>query len=634
MFFNEIHTRIRYVFLIVIIVLIIAIARVFYIQVFSYEKLSTLAESLWSRELPISADRGEIVDRNGEILATNITTTSLVVIPNQIVDKEDAAKKISEILDSDYEDMLNHLSKKTSIERVHPEGRGLDYETAEAIDALKIDGVYLVKESKRYYPYDTMLSHVLGYVGIDNQGLSGLELYYNDYLTGEDGSIKYFSDGKGHKLELAEIYESPTSGITLELTIDINLQMAVENELDNAIAKYDADSAIAIAMDPNTGEVLAMASRPNFNSNDYQSYSTEVINRNLPIWMTFEPGSTFKIITLSAAIEEGLVNIFEDRFTDSGAITVDGATLHCWKTGGHGNQTYLEVVENSCNPGFVNLGLMLGKDTLMNYITEYGFGEKTGIDLNGEGSGILFDVDAMGNVELATTAFGQGISVTPIQQVRAVSAVVNGGTLYTPYIVKSFLEPETDTIIKNNEPTKVGSIISEETSSIVRYALESVVAKGSGHNAYIENYRIGGKTGTAQTVENGVYSDSKYILSFIGFMPADDPEIVVYVAVQNAKNVVQYGGTVAAPIARNIFLSAIDILDIEADTEGIPKEYTWLDTKYVVAPDVTGRSLDEAKKALKGFNIEYSGNGENVVYQSPSGGMYVKEGGTIVLMLN
>lgn len=634
MFFNEIHTRIRYVFLIVIIVLIIAIARVFYIQVFSYEKLSTLAESLWSRELPISADRGEIVDRNGEILATNITTTSLVVIPNQIVDKEDAAKKISEILGSDYEDMLNHLSKKTSIERVHPEGRGLDYETAEAIDALKIDGVYLVKESKRYYPYDTMLSHVLGYVGIDNQGLSGLELYYNDYLTGEDGSIKYFSDGKGHKLELAEIYESPTSGITLELTIDINLQMAVENELDNAIAKYDADSAIAIAMDPNTGEVLAMASRPNFNSNDYQSYSTEVINRNLPIWMTFEPGSTFKIITLSAAIEEGLVNIFEDRFTDSGAITVDGATLHCWKTGGHGNQTYLEVVENSCNPGFVNLGLMLGKDTLMNYITEYGFGEKTGIDLNGEGSGILFDVDAMGNVELATTAFGQGISVTPIQQVRAVSAVVNGGTLYTPYIVKSFLEPETDTIIKNNEPTKVGSIISEETSSIVRYALESVVAKGSGHNAYIENYRIGGKTGTAQTVENGVYSDSKYILSFIGFMPADDPEIVVYVAVQNAKNVVQYGGTVAAPIARNIFLSAIDILDIEADTEGIPKEYTWLDIKYVITPDVTGLSLDEAKEALKGFNIEYSGNGENVVYQSPSGGMYVKEGGTIVLMLN
>ena len=296
MFYNSIHTRIRYVFLIVTIVLIIAIVRVFYIQVFAYEKLNNLAESLWSRELPISADRGEIVDRNGVVLATNITTTSLVVIPNQIEDKEDAAKKISDILGSDYEDMLAHLSKKTSIERVHPEGRQLDYETAEAIDALKIDGVYLVKESKRYYPYDDLLSHVLGYVGIDNQGLSGLELYYNDYLTGEDGSIKYFSDGKGHKLELAEIYEAPTSGIILQLTIDIELQQAVENELDNAMSKYDADSAIAIAMDPDTGEILAMASRPNFNSNEYQNYTTEVINRNLPIWMTFEPGSTFNVV--------------------------------------------------------------------------------------------------------------------------------------------------------------------------------------------------------------------------------------------------------------------------------------------------------------------------------------------------
>ena len=302
LFYNTIHTRIRYVFLIVAIVLVIAIARVFYIQVFAYEKLSALAESLWSRELPISADRGEIVDRNGVVLATNITTTSLVVIPNQIEDKEDAASKISDILGSDYEDMLAHLSKKTSIERVHPEGRQLDYETAEAIDALKLDGVYLVKESKRYYPYGDLLSHVLGYVGIDNQGLSGLELYYNDYLTGEDGSIKYFSDGKGHKLELAEIYEAPTSGITLQLTIDIELQQAVENELDNAISKYDADSAIAIAMDPDTGEILAMASRPNFDSNDYQNYSAEVINRNLPIWMTFEPGSTFKIITSKSEI--------------------------------------------------------------------------------------------------------------------------------------------------------------------------------------------------------------------------------------------------------------------------------------------------------------------------------------------
>ena len=634
MFYNNIHTRIRYVFLIVILILVIAIGRVFYIQVFSYKKLNTLAESLWSRQLPISADRGKIVDRNRKELATNITTTSLVVIPNQIKDKEKTAKSLSEILNSDYEDMLKHVSKKTSIERVHPEGRGLSYEIAEKIDALKLDGVYLVKESKRYYPYKTLLSHVLGYVGIDNQGLSGLELYYDDYLTGEDGGIKYFSDGKGHKLDLAEIYEAPTSGITLELTIDLDLQLVMENELDNVVSKYNPDSVMAIAMNPKTGEILAMSSRPNFNSNKYKDYDTEVINRNLPIWMTFEPGSTFKIITLTSAIEEKLINIFEDRYTDTGAITVDGATLHCWKHGGHGNQTYLEVVENSCNPGFVNLGLMLQKEKLMGYIKDFGFGSKTGIDLNGEASGILFSLNKMGNVELATTAFGQGISVTPIQQIRAVSAVVNGGTLYKPYIVKNYLEPETNSIIKSNEPVAEKNVISKETSDLVKYALESVVAKGSGHNAYIENYRIGGKTGTAQTVENGVYSSSKYILSFIGFMPADDPEIVVYVAVQNAKGVVQYGGTVAAPIARNIFLSAIDILNINSDTNGIPKEYTWLDQKYVTVPDVVGLSVDEAKKVLKGFKIEYSGTGENVIYQSPSGGMYAKENGTVVVMLN
>lgn len=633
MFYNNIHTRIRYIFLIVILVLIITIARVFYIQVFSYKKLNTLAESLWSRKLPISADRGKIVDRNGKVLADNITTTSLVVIPNQIKDKESTAKALSEILNSDYEDMLKHISKKTSIERVHPEGRRLSYDIAEKIDALNIDGVYLVKESKRYYPYNTLLSHVLGYVGIDNQGLSGLELYYDEYLTGEDGSIKYFSDGKGHKLNLSEIYESPTSGITLELTIDVDLQLAIENELDNAVAKYNPDRVIAIAMNPKNGEVLAIASRPNFDSNNYKDYTTEVINRNLPIWMTFEPGSTMKISTYAAAINEGLVNIFEDTFTDTGSLNVDGVTLHCWKKGGHGLQTYLNVIENSCNTGFIRLGQMLEKEKLMSYIKKFGFGKKTGIDLNGEGNGILFSLDKMGNVELATTSFGQGISVTPIQQVQAVSAIINGGTLYKPFLVKNYLEPETNTVIKSVEPENKGSVISENTSNIVRYALESVVAKGSGHNAYIENYRIGGKTGTAQLVENGIYSKSKYILSFIGFMPAHDPEIVLYVAVEGAKGVVQYGGTVAAPIARNIFLSAIDILNISPSKDGIPKEYTWLDQKYVVVPDVVGMNVDDAKKSLKGFKIEYSGTGDKVIYQSPNAEMYAKDGGTIILML-
>ena len=633
MFFSDIHTRIRFFFLFILCILIIIVIRVFYIQVFDYQKLSTLAESLWSRELPIGADRGEIYDRNGKVLATNITTTSLVLIPNQIQNKEEVAQKLSEILNSDYEDMLAHVSKKTSIERVHPEGRQLSYDIASKIDELGYDGVYLVKESKRYYPYGSVLSHVLGYVGIDNQGLSGLELTYDDYLTGKNGAIKYFSDGKGNRLELSEVYEEPQNGINIQLTIDLDIQLAAERELDNIMSKYTPEHALILAMDPDTGEILAMASRPNFDPNNYQDYTTETINQNLPIWMTYEPGSTFKIMTLATSLEEQTVNLFEDTYYDDGSVNVDGATIHCWKSGGHGAQTFLEVVENSCNPGFVELGQRLGTNTLMSYITNFGFGSKTGIDLNGESNGILFQVDKMGPVELATTAFGQGISVTPIQQVTAVSAAINGGTLYEPYLVSEMLEPETNSIIYTKEPVMRRKVISEETSKLVRYALESVVANGSGRSAYIENYRVGGKTGTAQKVSNGVYMDGNYILSFMGFMPADDPEIVVYVAIDHPQGVTQYGGVVAAPVAKSVLETAISVLGIEPSQDGMEKEYNWLDTKYVQLPDVTGLSLEDAKKNLKGFSVEYSGVGENVVYQSPSANTYIKEGGTVKLML-
>ena len=633
MFFNNIHIRIRYVFLIVIILLIIIIGRVFYIQVFEYNKLASLADSLWSRKLPVAADRGNIVDRNGKKLATNITTTSLVLIPNQIKDKEKVSKDLALILNVSEKEMQKHVYKKTSIERVHPEGRRLSYEIAKKINDLNYDGVYLLKESKRYYPYHNLLSHVLGYVGIDNQGLSGLELYYDNYLTGADGAIKYFSDGKGKRLKLSEVYEAPTSGITVETTIDLDLQLAVENELDNVVSKYNADHALALVMNPNTGEILAISSRPNFDSNNYQNYSNEVINRNLPIWMTYEPGSTFKIITLASALEEKAIDLFTDTFTDTGGIKVENATLHCWKHGGHGTQSFLQVVENSCNPGFVVMGQKVGKEKLMNYINNFGFGKKTGIDLNGEASGILFSLDKMGPVEHATTSFGQGISVTPIQQITAVSAAINGGTLYKPYIVKSLNETETNIIIKSFSPTKIRNVISKETSDLVRFTLESVVANGTGRNAYIENYRVGGKTGTAQKVNNGVYMTGNYIVSFMGFLPANNPEIVVYVAVDNPKGVTQYGGTVSAPIAKNIMQSAIEILDIKPSIDGMPKEYNWYDTKYIIVPDVINKDLEEAKKLLKDFKIEYSGQGNKVIYQSPQANYYTKEKDTIMLML-
>ncbi len=633
MFKNKIYTRARIVFLAVTIILLAVIIKVFYIEVIQYKKLNNLASNLWSRNLPITADRGTIYDRNGKIIATNITTTSLVFIPNQIVDKEAVARDISNILNVEYEDILAHASKKTSIERVHPEGRQLDYETAEKINSLNYDGVYLVKESKRHYPYGNLLSHTLGYVGIDNQGLSGLELNYDKYLTGVDGAIKYFSDGKGHRLDLEEVYMAPQSGMNLTLTIDLDLQQTVEKELDNVIDMYNPEDALILAMDPNTGEVLALANRPDFDPNNYKDYSTETINRNLGIWKTYEPGSTFKILTLSASLEEKEVNLFEDHFYDSGSVHVENARIKCWKAGGHGAQTFLNVVENSCNPGFVELGQRLGTERLYNYVNKFGFGTKTGIDLNGESTGILFSLNKMGPVETATTAFGQGISVTPIQQVRAVSAAVNGGELLKPYVVKTVSEPETNTTIVENKKQVLSNVISKETSSMVRYALESVVANGSGRNAYIENYRVGGKTGTAQKVENGVYLTGNYIVSFIGFMPANDPKIVVYVAINNPKGITQYGGTVSAPVAKNVLTSAIEMLDIKPDLEGMEKEYRWYEDSYVKIPDVIGMSKSDALKLLKEFKIEYSGDGDVVLYMSPEPGYYAKKGGTVKLML-
>jgi stage V sporulation protein D (sporulation-specific penicillin-binding protein) len=352
MFFKNIHIRIKIVMLLIFIIFLLIIFKVFYIQVFSYKKLNSLADSLWNRNLPIEADRGKIYDRNGIVLADNKTTVSLVLIPNQIKDKEDTAKKLSDILNTSYKDMLVHVSKRTSIERVHPEGRRLSYEVADKINNLKLDGVYLVKESKRFYPNDKMLSHTLGYVGIDNQGLSGLELMYDKYLTGKYGAIKYISDAKGNKLDLEETYVEPQDGMNLTLTINYKLQEVLEREINNAVLKYNPDQAIGIIMNPNTGEILAMTARPNFSPSNYKQYQVEEINRNLPIWSTYEPGSTFKIITTVASVNEGVVDLFKDTFYDSGHVIVSGTRIGCWKPSGHGMQTFLQVLENSCNQEF------------------------------------------------------------------------------------------------------------------------------------------------------------------------------------------------------------------------------------------------------------------------------------------
>lgn len=630
---KKVDERLKIFVIGVFIVFIVVILKVFYIQVFQYDKLNRLASDLWSRNLPIESDRGKIYDRNGVVLADNITTTSLVLIPNQIENKKYATEKLAEILNVSYDEMKEHVYKNTSIERVHPFGRRLDYKVAEKIEELNLEGVYLVRESKRSYPYGAMLSHTLGFVGIDNQGLSGIELEYDDYLTGEYGAIKYFSDAKGNKLNLSGIYEAPSNGINVTLTINQKIQASVERELDNVVTKYNPETALAIAMDPNTGEILAISSRPNFDAVNYQNYDIETLNRNLPIWATYEPGSTFKIITLASALNEGLVDLDKDTFYDAGSVKVANAKIKCWKAGGHGYQTFLQVVENSCNPGFVELGDRLGKEKLFSYIDKFGFGKKTGVDLNGEATGIIFNLDKVGPVELATTSFGQGVSVTPIQQIIAVSAAINGGTLYKPYIVKSLNDPETNSIIKENTPVKVREVISKETSKEVRRALESVVTNGSGKNAYIEGYRVGGKTGTAQKVENGVYLVGNYILSFIGFLPADDPKIVVYVAINNPKRVVQYGGVVSAPIAKSILLDSIDALGIEKRNVTTEKKYNWDDKKYYTVENVIGKKPKEASKILSKYNVEYSGSGSIVVEQSPKAGTRLEETSVVRLML-
>lgn len=633
MFFKSIHRNIRIVLLILIVVLIVVLGKIFYIQVIDYKKLNSLANSLWSRNLPIAADRGKIYSSDGVVLADNITTVSLVLIPNQISNKGDVVRDIAAILGVPEEVIREHVYKKSSMERVHPEGRRLSYDIAEKINALNYDGVYLLKESKRYYPYDNLLSHSLGYVGIDNQGLSGLELLYDDVLKGEGGSIKYFSDAKGKRLKEASVYEEAANGLDVYLTINFELQSTLERELNNVMTKYNADGAWGIAMNPKSGEILAISSRPDFNPNNYSDYDINEINRNMAIWASYEPGSTFKILTLSASVEEGTVDLLNDRFYDGGSVNVDGARIKCWKAGGHGDESFLEVVQNSCNPGFVELGNRLGTERLFNYINKFGYGKKTGIDLNGEATGIIFPVNKVGPVELATTSFGQGVSVTAIQQITAVSAAINGGKLYTPYVVKR-ISSDTGDIIKENSSKFVRNVISDNTSKTVRMALESVVALGTGRNAYIDSYRVGGKTGTAQKVKDGRYMVGNYIVSFIGFLPADDPEIVVYIAIDNAKGITQYGGTVAAPVAKNVLKDAALILEVEKREDGLQKVYQWYDKKYSSIADVVGMSREAATKALKGFNIEYTGNGKVVRKMSPKGGSHIAIGESVRLFLS
>lgn len=606
--------------------------RLGYVQFFLGNWLTNGAENLWSREIPFEPERGEIVDRNGVALATNMSAPTVYVFPRQVDDPAKTAEKLAATLNSSKEEIYKLITKNALNVRI-PSGRKISHEKAAEVRDLGLKGVYIGEDSKRYYPFGDYLSHVLGFTGIDNQGLMGLELYYDKELKGKKGSVQFYADAKHNRMnDKADDYEPPVDGLVLKLTVDSKVQTIIERELDIAEAKYNPDGLIAIAMNPNTGEILGMSSRPNFDPARFGEVAPEVYNRNLPVWSTYEPGSTFKIITLAAALEEGKVDLEKENFHDPGYVKVDGATLHCWKRGGHGSQTFLEVVQNSCNPGFVELGQRLGKDTLFKYIKDFGFGQKTGIDLQGEGKGILFRIDRVGPVELATTAFGQGVSVTPIQQVTALSAAINGGTLYTPFIAKELIDPVTGEIVMKNTPTAKRQVISEKTSKEIRHALESVVAQGTGGKAFVEGYRVGGKTGTAQKVKDGRYMENNHIVSFIGFAPADDPELVVYVAVDNPKGTVQFGGVVAAPIVGSIMGDSLRALGVQPRKDQIEKvRKDWTDPIMFEVPNVVGMTKKEIQEIFVNFKIDASGEGDTVVRQTPQGGVKLKEGSTIRL---
>ncbi|XCS12630.1 stage V sporulation protein D [Aeribacillus pallidus] len=634
---SNVTVRKRLVFVLLAGFLIFAVieVRLGYVQFVLGGQLTSLAKDLWSRNIPFEPKRGEIVDRNGEKLSTNVSAPSVFIIPRQVENPAETAQKLASVLNMPTEKAYQYVTKKEMIVRVHPEGRKISDEKAQEIRSLNLKGVYIAEDSKRYYPFNSLLAHVLGFTGIDNQGLSGLELYYDRQLKGQKGYVKFYSDAKGKRMpNEVEEYMPPVDGLNLKLTIDAKIQSIIERELDIAESKYNPDGIIAIAMNPNNGEILGMASRPTFDPTKYQHVDPKVYNRNLPIWSTYEPGSTFKIITLAAALEEKKVDLYREHFYDPGYVKVAGATLRCWKKGGHGDQTFLEVVQNSCNPGFVELGQRLGTSTLFEYIKKFGFGEKTGIDLAGEGSGILFQESQVGPVELATTAFGQGVSVTPIQQVAAVSAAINGGVLYTPNIAKEWIDPDTGDVVSRKTPEAKRRVISEETSKQIRAALESVVAKGTGRGAFVEGYRVGGKTGTAQkAAPGGGYLTNNHIVSFIGFAPADNPQIVVYVAVDNPKGTVQFGGVVAAPIVGTIIKDSLRQLGVKPRTKQMEKKETWLDEKFVTVPDVLGLSKQELAEQLVNLKLDVNGDGKVVVQQSPKAGVKVKEGSTVRILL-
>lgn len=505
-------------------------------------------------------------------------------------------------------------------------------DVAKEIIAENVAGILLSENSNRYYPYGDLLTQVLGYTTIDGIGQSGLESYYNKYLTGLDGYILDQSDVHGVKIDdTMTYYITSVSGCSLNLTIDVNIQIACEEALEKLYAEQNPKSATAIVMDPNTGEILAMATTPSFDLNDVPRYDIATLlsaSKNLSIVGVYEPGSTFKVLTTAIALEEGLTTESE-MFYDPGYRIVDGQKIRCWKHTGHGSQTMEEGLCNSCNSVFVDLALRIGKETMYEYFDKFGFGEKKGIDFAAESAGILIDYDSVENVDLARMGFGQAIAVTPLQQITALCSAINGGYLYEPYFVSSVTDTSGN-IIYENTPTLTNRTISEETSERVRSMLEKVLVKSNAIEAFIPGYRVSGKTGTSYKYENGVTVD-KFVSSFAGVFPADDPEYVVMVIVDEPGAGAYFGSVVATPYAKLIIQDIIDYKGYEPN-ENLESDLALME-KNISMPSLYGMSLTEACVLLTSLGLQYeiAGEGDYVVSQIPTPGTMLYKNAVVII---
>lgn len=616
--------RLLTAFILLVVVFIALFGRLFYLQVIDGGALRAKAAEQWYRDLPLKAARGKMLDCNGNVLADSRDVFTLYARPNAVKDKQKAAQEIASSLGLKYDDVLEKLNSSVGEVTLM---RKIDSATALALREKNIGGLYYTLDTQRNYPFGSSMSQILGFTNIDNVGQSGIESYYDKYLTGVDGFAYTSTDMAGREVDGATTrYVPSVAGCDITLSIDGNIQSFADSAVNAARAEFSSKSAQMVVMDVNTGGILAMAKSPAFDLNSPPRNDLDLLNelsRNTMIVDMYEPGSTFKIFTTAAAIEAGVVSD-SDTFFCSGSRTVDGQRIRCWRSIGHGSQHLADGVKNSCNCVFMDLALRMGTSRFYKALDSFGLGKKTGVDFSGESGGMLMKEQNVKTVDLARIGFGQAVAVTPLQLITGVCSVINGGTLYRPYLVAS-VDSHDGKNVAVRKPIAVRRTVSETTSAKMREYLTGVVANGGGSKAGVAGYAIGGKTGTAQKYAGGGIAQGKYISSFIGFAPANDPKYAVLMIVDEPQGYMYYGSLVAAPYAGGVFAKIFDYKNLPPTM--LPQ------TEYIAMPDVVDSSVADAVAELEkaGLHVEVAGDGESVTAQTPVPGSRVAANDTVLV---